>query len=217
MKAFCTLALLYGLFAAPALADEAHNLAALKGKLSGQWASISCELRPTENRAKPDAAPSSTWLRRVFSYDGADHFDGTISMFADPLCSVPMVDFHFAGDVVWRGAHPVAAGAMKNDYVLNTAFNITPKAQAFADQMNALPPGTCGAGEWKVGETKDILGKACALFNIKAGETVEDHDLIWVDDTGQWLFMGAKHVTGQGFYEEALRPPGGFQVPLRKQ
>jgi hypothetical protein len=181
--------------------------------IKGKWISISCELRPREVRGK-GGVPESFWLTREFTFDGADNFTGLIKSYADPECKVPVTDFYFAGHLEWKGPHAVASGAEKVDYVLDREFSITPRATQFADQLNQLPPGACGAEKWVAGKTQSLLKQPCVLFNIKAGELVKDFDLVYLFGYNNLLFMGAKHVNGQGFYEEKLRPVGGLQVPL---
>lgn len=184
--------------------------------IKGRWVSISCELRPREVRGK-GGIPESFWLTREFTFDGADNFTGLIKSYADPECKIPVTDFYFAGHLEWKGNHPVANGAEKVDYVLDREFSITPRAAQFADQLNQLPPGACGSEKWEPGKTQSLLKKPCVLFNIKAGELVKDFDLVYLYGYNNLLFMGAKHVNGQGFYEEKLRPTGGLQVPLVRE
>ena len=90
------------------------------------------------------------------------------------------------------------------------------ESQAAVDQMNSLPPGACGDKKYEINVKQSIFKKACALFNIKSGEIVKDHDLIYLYGFNKLLFMGAKHVDGKGFYTEDLRPKGGLQIPLVK-
>ncbi|MFZ4404630.1 MAG: hypothetical protein ACOYOK_11060 [Pseudobdellovibrionaceae bacterium] len=183
--------------------------------IKGKWVSIACELRPQENRGEGGAV-KSFWLKREFTFDGKDGFKGTIRGFADPLCEQPIQDFEFDGHLVWRGPHPVAKEAQSVDYELSKEFAIIPRSQASVDQMNSLPPGTCGDKKYELNVKQSIFKKPCALFNIKAGELIKDHDLIYLYGYNNLLFMGAKHVDGKGFYTEDLRPKGGLQIPLIK-
>ncbi len=183
--------------------------------IKGKWVSISCELRPRENRGTGGSV-ESFWLKREFFFDGKDGFKGIIRGFADPLCEQPVQDFEFEGNLIWRGPHPVAKEAQSVDYELSKEFAIIPRSQAAVDQMNSLPPGACGDKKYALNERQSILKKQCILFNIKAGEAVKDHDLVYLYGFNNLLFMGAKHVNGQGFYTEDLRPKGGLQIPLVK-
>lgn len=181
--------------------------------IKGKWISIACELRPQENRGEI-ATVKPFWLKREFVFDGKDGFKGVIKGFADPLCEQPVQDFEFEGHLTWRGPHPVASEAQSVDYELSKDFVIVPRSQAAVDQMNALPPGACGDKKFELNARQSIFKKPCALFNIKAGEIVKDHDLVYLYGYNNLLFMGAKHVDGKGFYTEDLRPKGGLQIPL---
>lgn len=181
--------------------------------IKGKWVSISCELRPQENRAEGGTV-KPFWLKREFVFDGKDGFKGTIKGYADPLCEQPVQDFEFDGHLIWRGAHPVAKEAQSVDYELSKDFAIIPRSQAAVDQMNSLPSGACGDKKYELNKRQSIFKMPCALFNIKAGEVVKDHDLIYLYGYNNLLFMGAKHVDGKGFYTEDLRPKGGLQIPL---
>lgn len=200
---------------APAHADDAA-LAGLKSRVAGTWTSISCELRPQQNPADPAAAPTPTYLTRDFTFEAEGGFSAMITIFADPACTQPTVLFSFAGEVVWHGPNPAAPGAYSQDYVLNAKLELTPLAQPFADQLNALPEGACGQGAFAVGEAKDVLGQPCVLVRFEEGNPfVVDHDLLYVrEDMPDLLFMGAKHVDGTGFYAEENRPQVGLQQPL---
>jgi len=181
--------------------------------IKGKWVSIACELRPQENRGEGGTV-KPFWLKREFTFDGKDGFKGTIKGFADPLCEKPIQDFEFDGHLTWRGPHPVAKEAQSVDYELSKECAIIPRSQAAVDQMNSLPPGACGDKKYELNVKQSIFKKPCALFNVKAGELIKDHDLIYLYGYNNLLFMGAKHVDGKGFYTEDLRPKGGLQIPL---
>ncbi|MBU6141487.1 MAG: hypothetical protein KGP29_08060 [Proteobacteria bacterium] len=147
--------------------------------IKGKWVSISCELRPRENRGSGGTV-ESFWLKREFVFDGKDGFKGIIKGYADPLCEIPVQDFEFEGHLIWRGPHPVAKEAQSVDYELSKEFAIIPRSQAAVDQMNSLPVGACGDKKYELNVRQSIFKKPCALFNIKSGEVVKDHDLIYL-------------------------------------
>ena len=188
----------------------------LKRLIVGSWTSIACELRPQPNLSDPALAPQPTYLTRDFRYDENDQFDASITVYANDRCTVPAATYVFAGDLVWHGENPAAAGAWSQDYVLNKALSLTVKLQPMADQLNALPNGACGDGPFVVGEPRDILGKPCVLLKFAEGnQHVVDHDFLYVrNDTPNMLFMGGKHVDGTGFYFPENRPTVGLQQPL---
>lgn len=203
------------LLCGPSLAQD-QSLEGLQARIVGHWVSIGCELRP---QANPEGgAPTASYLTRDFTYDAAGGFAASISVFADPACQVPAASYDFAGEVVWHGPNPAAAGAWSQDYVLNRKLTLTILAEPMVAQMNQMPPGACGDGPFVVGEVRDILGKPCVLLKYVEGSAfVVDHDLLHVrQDTPGMLFMGAKHVDGTGFYAPENRPLVGLQQPLIK-
>ena len=204
--------------ASPSLLAADTSLTGLKQRVVGNWTSIACEVRPQANPQDPKAAPTPSYLTRDFTYDAEGGFEATIRLFADPACKAPLADYEFAGRIVWRDANPAIRGAWSQDYVLDRKLTLKPLAEPFAAQLNALPPGACGDGEYVVGEAKDILGKPCALLKFVDGSAfVIDHDFLYVrEDTPNMLFMGAKHVDGTGFYAPENRPQVGLQQPLVK-
>lgn len=199
-----------------ALSDASLN--GLKQRIVGQWVSISCELRPQLNTEDPTRAPAATYLTRDFTYDDQGGFDANITVYADPACSIPAASYNLAGDIIWHDPNPAAAGAWSQDYVLNRKLELTVMAPPMAAQLNQLPDGACGEGDFVVGEVRDILGKPCVLLRFVDGSPyVIDHDFLYVrEDTPNMLFMGAKHVDGTGFYIPENRPQVGLQQPLIK-
>ena len=198
-------------------ADD-DSLDALQKRILGTWQSISCELRPSIDQANPDGKPAATFLTRRFTYKTPDSFDATIRIYADSACQLEMAAYDFAGDIRWHDKNPAAEGAWSQDYILNQKLELTVQAQPMADQLNSLPPGSCGDAPFKVGEVQDILGKPCVLLKfVEGSDYVTDHDFLYVRaDTPNMLFMGGKHVDGTGFYYPENRPTVGLQQPLIK-
>jgi hypothetical protein len=192
------------------------SLEGLQKRIVGHWKSISCELRPQQNQADPELAPTPSYLTRDFVYSADGKFDANITVFVDEGCKVPAISYDFSGDVVWHDANPAVEGAWSQDYVLNRKLQLTILAQPMADQLNKLPPEACGEGPFAVDAVRDILGKPCALLKFVGGSKfVVDHDFLYVrEDTANMLFMGAKHVDGTGFYAPENRPKVGLQQPL---
>ena len=195
---------------------EDTSLEGLQSRIVGTWTSISCEIRPQQNAENPTLAPTPSYLTRDFTYDADGGYSANITVYADPACSVPAVSYDFAGDLVWHDANPAVDGAWSQDYVLNDKLELTILVPPMADQLNQLPDGACGDGPFVVGETRDILGKPCALLRFVEGSAfVADHDFLYVrEDTPNMLFMGGKHVDGTGFYYPENRPTVGLQQPL---
>ena len=210
-----SLAAILTVLSAQALAQDT-SLEGLQSRVVGSWTSIACEMRPQQNAEDPKMAPTPTYLTRDFTYDADGGFSGTITVYADQGCALPTVSYSFAGEVVWHDANPAADGAWSQDYVLNRQLELTVLAEPMATQLNQLPSGACGDGEFVVGETRNILGQPCALLRFVDGSRfVVDHDFLYArEDTPNMLFMGGKHVDGTGFYYPENRPTVGLQQPL---
>ena len=192
------------------------SLEGLQDRIVGIWTSISCEMRPQQNPDDPKLAPTPTYLTRDFTFDEAGGFEASITVYADNACAIPTVSYDFAGEVIWHEANPAVEGAWSQDYLLNRRLELTVLAPPMADQLNQLPDGACGSGEFVVGEARDILGQPCALLRfVEGSEFVTDHDFLYVrEDTPNMLFMGGKHVDGTGFYYPENRPTVGLQQPM---
>lgn len=197
-------------------AAEDVSLEGLQKRIVGHWKSIACELRPQQNAADPKLAPTPSYLTRDFTFDAEGGFQANITVYADATCQIPAASYDFAGELRWHDANPAAPGAWSQDYVLNRRLDLTILAEPLAAQLNQLPDGACGTGPFVVGETRDILGKPCALLKFVEGSAyVIDHDFLYVrEDTPNMLFMGAKHVDGTGFYAPENRPQVGLQQPM---
>ena len=183
---------------------------ALADAMRGHWRSIACELRPLPYAEGETVTPFH--LTREFRYDD-DRFEGTIVSYADPLCETPLVAYRFEGHLVSHGPSPAADGAEQIDYVLDRALHLTPLAAPFAEQLDALPPGSCGTEPWEVGVEQSIAETGCPVLNLAAGEVYVDHDIVHVVD--DMLFFGAKPVDGSNFDSPEARPVQ-LQVPLER-
>lgn len=190
--------------------DNPRTLDELKTAVLGTWASLAVELRPTEDRLGTGKV-TPTYLRRRFTYNPDGTFVGVITMYADNYGQAPLLEFTFAGDVVWHGPHPIADGAFAMDYILNAEFAVTPLNSMSADMLNAEP--VPGMAPFAVGTKTSILGRAFPMFGITEGQTVGDYDLLYVH--AGLLFMGAKHVDGTPFDKPENRPHQ-LQIPLER-
>lgn len=191
-------------------AQDPRTLEEVKAYALGEWASISVELRPTEDRTGSGKI-QPTYLKRNFKYLPDDKFIGTITLFADNYGQMPLMEFEFKGELKWGEKHPIAEGAWCIDYVLNEGFGVTPLHEQAAMMLNqGLPQGMT---PFKLGEKKDILKKAFPMFSIVEGQIVSDFDLIYFKNG--MLFMGAKHVDGTPFDKPEHRPHQ-LQIPLAR-
>jgi hypothetical protein len=178
---------------------------------SGQWVSITTELRPSSNKsATGEIQPF--YCSRVFTYDPGDRFACVVVNYADAQGKVPLVSIAIRGHNAWQGAHPVAADAYNLDYIADEAYEVTPLHPGFAAVANRFP--ATGLQNWEVNVTQDLLGKAFPLFSLVEGQTYVDYDLIYLYDG--LLFNGSKHVDGRAFDRPENRPTN-LQIPLIRQ
>ena len=188
------------------------NTQEIKDFIQGsEWVSIAPELRPSSIK-NPDGSIKPFYLIRAFKYAADDTFELEIINSADPYGKIPLVKILIKGHIVWQGDHPIAAGAQKVNFIADTAYEVTPLVQGFADAMNQV--ASKGFKKWEVNATQSVLGKAFAPFGLAEGQTFAEYDLIYVHDN--MLFWGARNVDGRGFDKEENRPTN-LQIPLVRQ
>ena len=174
----------------------------------GKWVSIAPEVRPSSIK-NADGSIKPFYLTRAFQYAADDTFELEIINSVDPYGKIPLVKIVINGHIVWQGDHPIAAGAQKVNFIADTAYEVTPIAQGFADAMNQV--ASKGFNKWEVNGTQSVMGKAFAPFGLAEGQTFAEYDLIYVHDN--MLFWGARNVDGRGFDSEENRPTN-LQIPL---
>ena len=174
----------------------------------GEWVSIAPELRPSSIK-NADGSIKPFYLTRAFKYSADDAFELEIINSADAYGKIPLVKIVIKGGIVWQGDHPIAAGAQKVNFIADTAYEVTPLIQGFADAMNQV--ASKGFNKWEVNGMQSVMGKAFAPFGLADGQTFAEYDLIYVHDN--MLFWGARNVDGRGFDTEENRPTN-LQIPL---
>ncbi len=174
----------------------------------GEWISIAPEIRPSSLK-NPDGSLKPFYLTRAFKYAAGDAFDLEVVNSADAYGKIPLARMLIQGHIVWQGAHPIADGAQKVNFIADTAYDVTPLAQGFADAMNHV--ASQGYDRWEVNHAQSVLHKAFAPFGLAEGQTFAEYDLIYVYDN--LLFWGARNIDGRGFDSEANRPTN-LQIPL---
>jgi hypothetical protein len=180
----------------------------LKSSIEGEWVSIAPELRPSATK-NADGTIKPFYLRRAFTYRAGDRFELTIINSVDPYGQIPLARIVLGGQMVWRGPHPIAAGAQKVDFIADRAYDVAPLAQGFADVLNRIAQE--GYSSWQVNGAQSVLGKAFAPFGLVAGKHFQEFDLVYLRQ--DLLFWGARHVDGRGFDTEENRPTN-LQIPL---
>jgi hypothetical protein len=132
------------------------------------------------------------------------------SITADPFGKVPLAKMFIKGHIVWKGDHPIAAGAQKVDFIADEVYDVTPLHQGFADTMNQF---TKGFAKWEVNGTQSILKKSFPPFGLAENQIFSECDLIYISHN--LLFWGARNVDGRGFDKEENRPTN-LQIPLAR-
>jgi hypothetical protein len=189
-------------------APIAMNLEQTKTALTGEWISLAPEIRPSASK-NPDGSLKPFYLKREFRYLGEDRFELTIVNSADPNGAIALARIFIRGHMLWRGAHPIATGAQKVDFIADEAYEVTPLIQGFADLLNQV--ATQGFGKWQVGQTQSIFDKAFVPFGLVEGKNFMEFDLVYLSH--DMLFWGARNVDGRGFDKEENRPTN-LQIPL---
>ncbi len=183
----------------------------LKQDLTGEWTSLAPEVRPSAAK-NPDGTLKPFYLKREFRYLPDDAFTLDVTNFVDPNAKVPLARIHIGGHMLWQGEHPIAAGAQKVDFVADTAYEVTPLLQGFADVLNQV--AAQGYAKWEVGQTQSVFGKSFAPFGLAEGRNFMEYDLVYL--AHGLLFWGARNVDGRGFDTEQNRPTN-LQIPLARK
>ncbi|HEY4240454.1 MAG TPA: hypothetical protein VGM88_11585 [Kofleriaceae bacterium] len=184
------------------------NLDQTKGALVGRWVSITPEIRPSASK-NPDGTLEPFYLRRDFTYVAGDRFELTIVNSVDPYGKVPLARIKLGGHMQWRGPHPIADGAFKVDFVADSAYEVTPLVQGFADVLDKV--AGAGYAKWEVGAPQSVLGKSFLPFGLVEGKSFKELDLVYI--THGMLFWGARNIDGRGFDTDENRPTN-LQIPL---
>jgi len=179
--------------------------------LVGEWVSLAVEVRPSAIKNQ-DGTLKPFYLSRDFKYISGDRFDLTLVNFADPYGKVPLARILIKGHMLWRGEHPVAAGAQRVDFIADDGFEVTPLLQGFADVLNQVAGQ--GYRKWEVGQTQSVLGKNFVPFGLSEGKQFIEYDLVYL--ANGLLFWGARNVDGRGFDSEQNRPTN-LQIPLKRK
>jgi hypothetical protein len=184
------------------------NLEQTKQALVGEWVSIAPEIRPSASK-NPDGTLKPFYLKRDFKYAAGDRFELSIVNSADANGAVPLTRIAIRGHILWRGEHPIAAGAQKVDFIADEGYEVTPMIQGFADLLNKV----AGAGfqKWEVNATQSVFGKTFIPFGLAEGQNFMEFDLVYLNH--DLLFWGARNIDGRGFDTEQNRPTN-LQIPL---
>ncbi len=111
------------------------SLQQVKQALVGDWLSLAPEIRPSANK-NADGSLKPFYLRREFKYLEGDVFELTVVNSADPYGAAPLARIFIRGHMLWRGAHPIADGAQKVDFVADEAYEVMAMHPGFAELLN---------------------------------------------------------------------------------
>jgi len=175
-----------------------------------QWESIAPEIRPSSIKNQ-DGSIKPFYLSRIFSYSLDDVFELTVINSADAYGKIPLAKLFIKGHIEWKGAHPIADGAQKVDFIADKTYDVTPLLQPFADAMNQF---TKGFDRWEVNQAQSIMKKSFPPFGLAEGEVFSECDLIYIFN--ELMFWGARNVDGKGFGKEENRPTN-LQIPLTRK
>jgi hypothetical protein len=196
----------------PPEGSNVMNVEQIQQAIVGDWVSLATEVRPSAGK-NADGSLKPFYLMREFKYASGDRFELTIVNSADSNGAVPLARIFIRGHMLWRGPHPIAAGAQKVDFVADEAYDVTPLVQGFADVLNQV--ATKGYAKWEVNGTQSVFGKSFAPFGLVEGRHFMEYDLVYLNRN--MLFWGARNIDGRGFDKEENRPTN-LQIPLvRKQ
>jgi hypothetical protein len=184
------------------------NVDETKQALVGEWVSIAPEIRPSALK-NADGTLKPFYLKRDFKYFAGDRFELTVVNSADPNGAVPVAKIFIRGHMIWRGPHPIAAGAQKVDFVADEAYDVTPLVQGFVDILNQVAKN--GYNPWTVNGTQSVFGKSFVPFGLAEGKNFMEYDLVYLSH--DMLFWGARNIDGRGFDKEENRPTN-LQIPL---
>ena len=174
----------------------------------GEWVSLAPELRPAITKSTAGDI-NAFYCSRGFAYYPDDRFECTLINYLDPTGKTPLVRFVIKGHLQWQGAHPVAEGAQKLDYVADEAYEVTPLHGGWVDAVNRI--AAAGLNKWELNVAQDLKGKAFPAFGLLDAKTYVDYDLLYI--YGDMLFNGSKNVDGRPFNKPENRPTN-LQVPL---
>lgn len=184
------------------------NIDQIRQSLIGDWVSIAPEIRPSAGK-NADGTLKPFYLKRAFKYLDGDRFELSIVNSADANGAVPLAKIVIKGHMLWRGPHPIAAGAQKVDFVADEGYEVTPLIQGFADLLNQV--AAKGYAKWEVTGAQSVFGKAFVPFGLAEGRNFMEYDLVYLSHG--MLFWGARNVDGRGFDKEENRPTN-LQIPL---
>ena len=184
------------------------DLQQVRKRLIGDWVSLAPEIRPSASK-NTDGSLKPFYLKREFKYLEGDLFELTVVNSADPYGAAPLARILIRGHMLWRGAHPIAEGAQKVDFIADEGYEVTAMHPGFADLLNKV--AAQGYDKWEVNKPQSVFGKSFVPFGLAAGTNFMEYDLVYINR--DMLYWGARNIDGRGFDKEENRPTN-LQIPL---
>ena len=150
------------------------DLQQTQNQLVGTWVSIAPEIRPSASK-NADGTLKPFFLTREFTFQHGDLFKLTIVNSADSNGKVPLARIYIKGHVQWQGAHPIADGAQKVNFVADVEYTVTPldpgiRRYPQSSREQGLRPVGCGRDPKRVRQViRPIrLGGRHKLYGIRS-------------------------------------------------
>jgi len=171
--------------------------------LSGDWESLSCELRPP--------AEQPTYLTRAISFTEIQ-VAARFTFYADASCEQALMTWFFSGDYEVLADSAVAQGVVDANLMINT-LRITPHAAGIVDTLNSSEDGDCGKTLWEADTEQDVTETGCSLFGVTPNQKTTEYELLYTLD--DYLFFGTRPLDGSSVDTEDKRPTA-LQIPLKR-
>jgi len=90
--------------------------------------------------------------------------------------------------MLWQGAHPIAPGAQKVDFVADETYEVTPSRAGFAGHPQQV--ASAGYAPWAVHSPR-AYSEGLRSFGLKEVTNFMEYDLVYLRAT--WLSWGARN------------------------
>ena len=176
-------------------------------KISGQWKSIACELRPQMGQ---DGKVQSWYLTRIINIHG-NKLDAVFVSYADEACEAPLWKLEFGATARYAGDWTGLKGAKKVDLAVDRYSHVTPLTQGFADFLNSAGEESCGGTKADLGKALDVKQYGCKAFGLPPNNTVKEAEIMAT--MNGMLFFAARPVDGSRPSDDSKRI-NALQIPM---
>ena len=170
--------------------------------------SLAPEIRPSANK-NPDGSLKPFYLRREFKYLEGDVVETHCRQLGRSVWRCPLARIFIRGHMVWRGAHPIADGAQKVDFVADEAYEVMAMHPGFADLLNKV--SAQGYDKWEVNKLPEA---SSANSSSRSGSWQGRTSWSTTSSTSTATCCSEwRNIDGRGFDKEENRPTN-LQIPL---